>query len=103
MQLIASVKIDLGFEVQFLLNCSFLTVFSKTYRPTKEDVLGTWEVGILVRNLWRLFFCFTLGYPYVTPYVPKMSSRWTSSYISTNFPELACHLVAAFETFPVVS
>ena len=61
MQLIASVKIDLGFEIQFLLNCMFLTVFSKIYRPTNEDVLDTWEVGILVTNSWRLFFVLHLG------------------------------------------
>ena len=99
-QLTASVKIDLGLEIQFLLKCLFLTVFSKIYRPTKVDVLGTWEIGILLRNLWCLFL---LGYPKVTPYVPKMAAKLTSSYISSNFHKLACHLVAAFETFPVVS
>ena len=36
-----SVKIDLDFEMQFLLKFPFLTVFNEIYRPTKEDVLGT--------------------------------------------------------------
>ena len=40
------VKIDLGFEIQFLLKCPFLTVFSKIYRLTKVDVLGTWDIYI---------------------------------------------------------
>ena len=38
-----SVKIDLGFEIEFLLKCSFQTMFSKIYCLTKVDVLGTWE------------------------------------------------------------
>ena len=59
LQITASVKIDLVFEIQFLLKCPFLTVFSKIYRPTKVDVLGLWEVSILFRNSWRFFFCLT--------------------------------------------
>ena len=39
--LTASVKTDLELEIQFLLKCSFLTVFSKIYCPTNVDVLGT--------------------------------------------------------------
>ena len=38
------------------------------------------------------------GYLKVTPYVPKMAAKLTSSYTSSNF-----HKLAAFETFPVVS
>ena len=40
-QLTALMKVDLGFEIQFLLKSPFLTVLSKIYRSTKVDVLGT--------------------------------------------------------------
>ena len=102
-QLSAALKVQLEFESQFLLKCPFLIVFSKIYRPTKVDVLGTWEVGILLRNSWRFFFVSLLGYPKVTSYVPKMASTMMSLYISSSFSKLACHLVTAFETIPVVS
>ena len=46
-QITASVKIYLGLEIQFMLKCLFLTVFSKVKHPTKVDVLGIWEVSIL--------------------------------------------------------
>ena len=36
----------------------------------------------------------------MTPYVPKIAAKLTSSHISSNFYKLACHLVAAFETYP---
>ena len=85
-QLCAAVKVPLGFESQFLLKCLFLIVFSKIYRLAKVDVLGTWEVGILL-----------------TPYVPKMAAKLMSLYLSSSFNKLACHLVEAFETIPVVS
>ena len=62
----ASVTVDLVFEIPFLLKFLFLTVFSKIYCPTKEDVLGTWEVIILFINSWRFFGCFIPGYPKVT-------------------------------------
>ena len=39
-QLTASVKITMGFDIQFLLKCPILTVFSLIYHPTKVDVLG---------------------------------------------------------------
>ena len=34
-------------------------------------------------------FCFIPGYTRITPYVPKMTSKLTSSYLSSNFHELA--------------
>ena len=89
-------KIDLGLEIQSLLKRPFLTLLSKIYRLTKVDVLGTCKVSIF-------FVCFMAGYLKVTPYIPKMAAKLTSSYLSNNFHELACHLVAALETFPVVS
>ena len=70
------------------MNCTFLTVFSQIYRPTKVDVLGTWEVNILINNSCR-FFCFILGYPKVTPYVLKKAAELMSSYNSSNFHKLA--------------
>ena len=60
-QLSAAAKVQLGLEIQSLLNCPFLTLFSKIYRPTKVDVLGTWEVGICFKNAWPFFFCFVPG------------------------------------------
>ena len=50
-----------------------------------------------------ILFCLMSGYPKLTPYVPKMESKLTSSFLSRNFHELPCPLVAAFKTFPVVS
>ena len=55
-QLTDAVNFDLGLEIQSLPKCPFLTVFSKTYFPTKVDVLGPWEVSILFRNAWHFFF-----------------------------------------------
>ena len=69
------VKIYFGLEIQFLLKCLFLTVFSKIYRPTKVDMLGAWEVSISLRNSWRFFIP---GYPKVTHYVLKMAAKLTS-------------------------
>ena len=60
-QLSAAVKVQLRFESQFLLKCPFLIVFSQIYRPTKVDVLGTWDVGILLKKFWR--FLFYTGVP----------------------------------------
>ena len=58
----------------------------------------------VVQKFVVLFFVlFYIGYPKLTPYVPKMASKLTSSYLSINFLELPCPLVAAFKTFPVVS
>ena len=46
--------------------------------------------------MWHFFFVLYPGtLARVPPYVPIMSS-----YLSSNFHELACHLVAAFETVP---
>ena len=60
-QLSAAVKIDLRLEIQSLQKFPFLTVLSKIYHLTKVNVLGTWEVSILFRNLWRFFFVFDRG------------------------------------------
>ena len=60
-KLSAAMKTDLGLEIQSVPKCPFLTVFSKSYRPTKVNVLGNWEVSIFFRNLWRLFFVFYWG------------------------------------------
>ena len=57
-QLSAAVKFDFRLEIQSLPKCLFLNVFSITYRPAKVNVLGTWEVSVLFRNL--LFFFFVL-------------------------------------------
>ena len=67
----AALKFDMGLKIKSLLKCPFLNVCSKTFRPTKVNMLGNWEVSILFRNLWRSFFVFILGYPKLTPYVPK--------------------------------
>ena len=64
--IVAALKMVLGLKIKFLPKCLFLTVFSKTYLPTKVNMLGNWEVSML----WRLFFCFISGYPKFTPYVP---------------------------------
>ena len=101
-QLTAAVNLNLGLKIQSLPKCPFLTVFSKTYRPTKVDVLGPWEAGILFRNLWRFFFCFIPGYPKLTPYVPRMASKLTSSYLSRCFYKCTCHLAAASQSFSEV-
>ena len=80
-------KVEFGFVIQFWLKCPFLTVFIKIYCPTKLDV-GTWEVSILFRNSRRFLLLFILEYPKMTPYVPKIAAKLTSSYqaISTNWP-----------------
>ena len=88
-------KIVLGLKIKSLPKCPFLNVYSKTYRPTEVAVLGNWEVRILFRNLWHFLFCFISGYPKLTPNVPKMASKLTSSYLTSDFHELPCPLVAA--------
>ena len=60
-QLYASVKTDIKLDIPFLLKCPFRTVFGKIYRPTKSNLLGTWEVSILFRNSWRFFFVLYRG------------------------------------------
>ena len=97
-QLSAAVKIDSGLEIQSLPKCLFLNVFSEIYCLTKVDVLGNWDVSIFVLYICGVFlFCFIPGYPKLTLYVPKMASKFTSSYYSSIFNELACPLVAAFK------
>ena len=68
---------------------------------TKTCILG-WvnesEWGVHKATEKILLFC---GFFYCN--VPNMASKLTSSYLSSNFHEWACPLVAAFETFPVVS
>ena len=59
-QLTASVKIGLRLEIQSLLKYPFATVFSKIYRQTKVDVLGTWE-GIRGKNLLIFKQCSKAG------------------------------------------
>ena len=81
----------LGLEIQFLLKFSFLTMYSKIYRPTKVDILGTREIGIFFRNSWRFFFVLYLG----TLKLLLMSQKWHQSWrhhfyqaISMNGPSL---------------
>ena len=60
-QLSTAGKVQPGLEIQSLLKCLFLTLFSKMYRPTKIDVLSALEVGIFLRNSWRFFFVLCRG------------------------------------------
>ena len=69
-QLTAAVKIDLGLEIQSLPKCPFLTVFSKIYCPTKNNVPGNWEISILFRDLCRFFFVLCRG---TLNYIPKFA------------------------------
>ena len=102
-QLSATLKINLELKIKSQSKYPFLNVFSKTYRPTKVNVLGNWEVSILFRNSWRFFFVLYPGPPKLTPFIPEMASKLTSSYLTSNFHELPCPLVEAFNTFPAVS
>ena len=102
-QLIAAVNAQLGFENQPPPKRLFLTAFSKNNGQIKIEKLGTWKKQYLVQKFVALLYCFISGYTRITPYVPKMPSKLTSSYLSSNFHEWGCPLVAAFETFPVVS
>ena len=101
-QLSGAVKVQLGFESQPPPKQLFLTVFSKINGPTKIKARHLARQYV-VKKCVALLFCFIPGYPRVTPYVPKMASKLTSSYLSRNFYELVCHLVVAFKIFPVVS
>ena len=56
-------KIYLGLDIQFLLKCPFLTVFSKIYGLTKVDVQGTWEVIFLLGKFMAFLFLFDTGVP----------------------------------------
>ena len=56
LQLSAALKTDLGIKIKSLQKCPFLNVFSKTYCPTKVNVLGNWEARISFRNFWRFSF-----------------------------------------------
>ena len=58
-ELRAAVKTDLGLESQSPPKWPFLTVFSKTYDPTKIDVLGTLKDSILFQMPHSYFFLST--------------------------------------------
>ena len=81
-QLSAAMKIKVGWESHPSSKRPFFTSFSKTNGPTKLEGLDTWKTSIVFRNVWR-FFCFIPPYPRVTPYVPKIAPKLTSSYVST--------------------
>ena len=83
--------------------CDFFLGLSLALRSHDQIPASHWPSDHMIRNSWRFFVCFILRYPRVTPYVPKMAAKLTSSYISSNFKQLACHLVAAFQTIPLVS
>ena len=68
-------KIEILLESDPPVKLPFLTAFSKTNEPNKMEELGTWQASILFKNV--------PGYPRVIPYVPKIASKWTSSYLST--------------------
>ena len=93
-QLNAAVEIDLGLESHPLPKWPFLTVFSQIYRPTKIYMLGT---------CGAFCCCFIPDNPWVTPYVAKMASKLTSSYLSRCLHKLTCHLAAALWSFSEVS
>ena len=92
--LTASVRVDLGFEIECLLKCFFLTLFSKIYCLTKEDVPGACKVSI---KKMAFFVSFTPVYLNMTSHVSKMAAKLTSSYISRCFHKCTCHLVRAHQ------
>ena len=101
-QLSAAVKIDLGLDIQSLSKCPFLNVFSKTYRPTKVDVLGNWEVIILFRNSWLFFLASyrgTLNWLLMSLKVHQSWRHHINHAVSMNLPALLWQLL---KLFPVV-